>query len=63
MARYIGGNLSYGERLERYLRRLRTLPVMDARWPWQCRCGTLGYVRYRGRYYCPRCGRRWEHPD
>lgn len=61
MARaYIGGNtLSYGERLERYLRRLRELPVHEARWPFQCRCGTLGWVCYAGKKYCPRCGHRW----
>lgn len=57
---YIGGRLSYGEREARYLRRLRKLPLQEARWPLQCRCGTYGYVTYRGRAYCPRCGRRWS---
>jgi hypothetical protein len=55
---YIGGGLSYAERERRYLKRLRLLPIQEARWPFQCFCGQLGWVVYRGKRYCPRCGHR-----
>ena len=59
--RYIGGDhLSQSERERLYLRRLRSLPIQHDRWPVQCFCGTCGYVVYRGRYYCPRCGHKWN---
>lgn len=57
---YIGGDLSYQERYERYIKPiLSELPRTDSYNPAdQCRCGTTARVRYRGRWYCPRCGRR-----
>lgn len=35
--------------------RLGHAPVVATGWPWQCRCGTMCVVRYRG-YRCCRCG-------
>ncbi len=57
---YIGGDLSWEERYKRYIKPiLSELRVMDSGNPRdQCRCGTTGRVKYRGRWYCPRCGRR-----
>lgn len=56
---HIGGNLSYADREKRYLKMLRELPVTDSNEPRdQCRCGQTARVKYRGRWYCPRCGRR-----
>lgn len=61
MNAYIGGDrISYAERQRKYLRLLRALPIISAEWPFQCRCGTLGFVSYHGRKYCHRCGRRWS---
>jgi hypothetical protein len=53
-----GDNLSQDQRAP-YLKKLRELPIVHAHWPFQCRCGTYGWVVYRGRNYCPRCGRRY----
>lgn len=54
---YIGGDLSYAQR-EPFLIRLRALPAIDVGASGQCRCRNTTYVCYRGRVYCPRCGRR-----
>jgi len=44
-------------RFER-LRVLKDRPIVRQGWPHQCYCGTAMWVRYRGRVYCQRCGRR-----
>lgn len=54
----IGGNLTQYEFERRYAAKLRASPVVAEGWPHQCRCGNLTVVKYRGRFYCPRCGSR-----
>lgn len=57
----IGGNrLTQNER-EPYMRKLRALPIVHAHWPHQCRCGGYGWVIYRRRKYCQRCGARFDN--
>lgn len=55
---YLGGNISLGEKMDLVQARLWPLPAVDLGWRFQCWCGETRYVRYRGRIYCPRCGRR-----
>jgi len=54
----IGGNLSQYEFERLYAAKLRASPVVAEGWPHQCRCGNVTVVKYRGRFYCPRCGYR-----
>jgi hypothetical protein len=56
---YLGGdNQSMGEIADRARRVLGGWPRKDLGWPWQCRCGSTQWIKYRGRFYSP-CGIRW----
>jgi hypothetical protein len=58
-----GDHQTAGELDARARRVLAPLPTFDLGWPWQCRCGGTRWVRYRGRFYCPRDCRRVRDPD
>jgi len=61
---YLGGaRQTLGERQTRVRRVLGPLLAVDLGPKWQCFCGDTRYVRYRGRFYCPACGHRQDHPD
>jgi hypothetical protein len=61
---YLGGaRQTIGERQTRARRVLGPLSAVDLGPRWQCFCGGTRYVRYRGRFYCPACGHRHDHPD
>lgn len=62
--RYLGPpNQTIGEIQERVRRVLHPLSPVDMGWPYQCRCGLCKWVKYRGRFYCWNCGRRYPDPD
>lgn len=44
-------------------RRWDELPRAYAGWPHQCRCGAMTWVKWRGRFYCYRCGRLNPAPN
>jgi hypothetical protein len=57
--KYLGGEQqSMGEIADRARCKLGRLPHVDIGWPFQCRCGSTVWVRYRGRFYSP-CGIHW----
>jgi len=59
MTDYLGGNRqTMGEIADRARRVLGPLPKVELGWPYQCRCGSTVWVKYRGRFYSP-CGIRW----
>ena len=61
---YLGGERqTVGESQIRAARTLWSLPARDLGWRYQCRCGRWLYVKYRGRFYCQRCGQRIRNPD
>jgi hypothetical protein len=61
---YLGGdNQTIGEKQKRVVKTLWPLFGRDLGIRWQCRCGTTVYVKYRGRFYCRRCGSRITRPD
>lgn len=56
---YLGGDVSMAERhrlRDKYLTPIAYRAV-DKGLRCQCRCGGTLYVRWRGRWYCPRDGR------
>ena len=53
----LGGNVSMWQRYALRDRYLAHLPPTEVGWRNQCRCGSLIRVLWRGRHYCPRCGR------
>ncbi len=56
---YLGGNVSMAERYrlrDKYLKPLADRAV-KFNWRGQCRCGSMEYVHWRGRWYCIRCAR------
>lgn len=56
----IGGrNWTWVWFLANYAAKFAVAPVVAEGWPHQCRCGTMTIIRYRGRNYCRRCGKRW----
>jgi len=55
-------DLTWGEFINLgYQKKFAVLPVVISGWPHQCRCGAMRYVKYRGRFYCQRCGNRHIH--
>ncbi len=61
MSEYIGGdNQTMGQISERVMRVLRPISPVNVGLPYQCRCGYTDWVRYRGRFYCWHCGRRYN---
>lgn len=56
---YLGGDISMAKKqamIAKYLHPLASFAV-DRGVQNQCRCGGTKYIRWRGRYYCPTCGR------
>lgn len=61
---FLGGNRQSMREVRARVRAiLHPLPPVDMGGRWQCRCGRWLYVRYRGRFYCQRCGRRQNAVD
>lgn len=44
-----------------FLEYLSTLPSVVDSIDWQCGCGTCRIVEYKGRLYCPMCGKVKEY--
>ena len=58
MRRWIGGDISWEQRLPLIKKHLWPRQRHNLGIGYQCRCGSIEYVKYRGWWYCPRCGRR-----
>lgn len=56
------GDTTFGEFLARYKGKLAALTPLRLGNPpcFQCRCGERRIVKYRGRFYCQRCGARFR---
>lgn len=50
------GNSTWSEFCRKYRDKLLVAPVVAEGWPHQCRCGDMTIVKYRGLYYCRKCG-------
>jgi hypothetical protein len=63
-SRYLGGDhQTMRQKQERVIKTLHPLPYISMDWRNQCVCGSMNYCKYRGRFYCHRCGKRINYPD
>jgi hypothetical protein len=61
---YLGGKYqTRAEKDARVEKRLRPLPSVYLGGAFRCKCHQSSWVRYRARFYCRWCGRRWMTPD
>lgn len=60
---YLGGDVSMEQRYRLRDRYLTALPAVDLGWRNQCRCGSMVYAKWRGRWYCKRCARWIKQPN